>query len=267
MENNSEIYHYGVKGMKWGIRRTAAQLGHVVSKGGRKVRNAISTSYKNRREAKRIKKLMSKPVRKLSSEEYAERMERLAKEKSLLDLQRNVSQLDQKAISAGKKLMQDVLMPAAITAGKTQLTNFLNEKFGEALGMDTKSLVKEIREGKKVLDDLSDNQVNRMSKRAENTGTINKNIFGKKDNNDDDGDGGIDGMQLIKDLASGVIKKSDLSSKEVKAVNKTSDNLQNIDKGIKAINKENDGSENTDDSTSDTSNSEKKNKKKNDGDS
>ena len=23
-----EIYHYGVKGMKWGVRRTPAQLGH-----------------------------------------------------------------------------------------------------------------------------------------------------------------------------------------------------------------------------------------------
>lgn len=25
-----ELYHYGVKGMKWGVIRTAEQLGHIV---------------------------------------------------------------------------------------------------------------------------------------------------------------------------------------------------------------------------------------------
>ena len=32
-ENNTEyeLYHHGVKGQKWGVRRTAAQLGHRVA--------------------------------------------------------------------------------------------------------------------------------------------------------------------------------------------------------------------------------------------
>ena len=254
MEHNSELYHYGVKGMKWGVRRTAAQLGHVVAKGGRKVGNAISTSYKNRREAKRVKKLMSKPVRKLSAEEYSERMDRLAKEKSMLDLQRNVSQLDQKAVSAGKKFMQDILVPAAVNAGKTQLTNFLNEKFGEALGMNTKILLKDIRAGRKTLDDLTDNEISRMSKRAENTGTINKNIFGKKENKDDDDDGGIDGMQLMRDVISGARKQEDLSSKESKVLSKTSDQIQNTKKGMNILGKKDDsGSDSSGSNTSTTS--------------
>lgn len=30
--SNSELYHHGVKGMKWGIRRTPQQLGHKIEK-------------------------------------------------------------------------------------------------------------------------------------------------------------------------------------------------------------------------------------------
>ena len=30
--NNDELYHHGIKGQKWGIRRTAQQLGHIYQK-------------------------------------------------------------------------------------------------------------------------------------------------------------------------------------------------------------------------------------------
>ena len=30
--DNNELYHHGVKGMKWGVRRTPAQLGHDTGK-------------------------------------------------------------------------------------------------------------------------------------------------------------------------------------------------------------------------------------------
>ena len=47
---SDELYHYGVKGMKWGVRRTPAQLGHT-GKRKKKSNNNI-----DREEAKRIVK-------------------------------------------------------------------------------------------------------------------------------------------------------------------------------------------------------------------
>ena len=36
---NTELYHYGILGMKWHVRRTPAQLGHIVSAGHKKMKN------------------------------------------------------------------------------------------------------------------------------------------------------------------------------------------------------------------------------------
>lgn len=66
--NNSapDIYHYGVKGMKWGIRRTPAQLGH---KGSAKHRDPVSRrQYSNARFNYRKQKLTERYNRTFSKE-------------------------------------------------------------------------------------------------------------------------------------------------------------------------------------------------------
>ena len=56
----TELYHYGVKGMKWGIRRTPAQLGHKIGKAaksaGRGIKNAVGKAAESRKAKREAKK-------------------------------------------------------------------------------------------------------------------------------------------------------------------------------------------------------------------
>ena len=69
------LAHYGIKGMKWGVRRTPAQLGHET--GRKKTSN---------RSIKRQRKKDSKNRRKLSDVDLDQRMNRLKKEKEFKKL-------------------------------------------------------------------------------------------------------------------------------------------------------------------------------------
>lgn len=75
---DTELYHYGVVGMKWGIRRTPEELGH-------KKNSKRKTSH----QIKKDRKKASKNRRMLSDEELARRISRLEKEKKLKDLTDN----------------------------------------------------------------------------------------------------------------------------------------------------------------------------------
>lgn len=235
MENN-ELYHHGIKGQKWGIRRfqnkdgsltkaglkrysdsassAASAVGKAIAKGGKKVAEKISEKHAQRKEEKRIENLMSKPIRKLTEEERIERMDRKMKEKELLSLEKNVSDLKSGAMSKGRKFVEDmvtkVAIPSVLDAGQKQLTSFLNKKLSDALGLGDKdtTLVKDLLSGDKQLSDLTDGQINKVGKAAEGWGNALKNFFGKNsDQNDDSSDSGT----LYKDLMSGKLKTSDLN--------------------------------------------------------
>lgn len=98
------LEHYGVKGMKWGVRRTAAQL--------RKSRGDNPKSKSS--------------IKKLSDEELNKRLKRKENEKKLHSLEKTTGQQTAEDIlgGIGKKALKHVGTGVAIYAGK-QLVNVL----------------------------------------------------------------------------------------------------------------------------------------------
>lgn len=51
--DNTQLYHHGIKGMKWGVRRTPAQLGHTIKQ--RKLKKKRAASLEKARQARKEK--------------------------------------------------------------------------------------------------------------------------------------------------------------------------------------------------------------------
>lgn len=263
-EDSDHLEHYGIKGMKWGIRRfqnkdgsltkaglkrysdaaseVASKVGKSITEGGKKLGEAagkavqatkekIVEKHAQRKEEKRVADLMSKPIRKLTEEERAERMERRMKEKELLNLEKNVRDLDSGAMSKGRKFAEDmvtkVAIPAVLNAGEKQLTAFLNKKLGDALGLGEKdtNIISDLLKGDKKLTDLTDKELNTVGKGAESWGNFTKNVLGKNP----DQDGGPT-TTYFRDIMSGKLKLTDLDDKTAKDVSKIVEGASNTEK-------------------------------------
>lgn len=126
-----ELYHYGIKGMKWGVRRTAEQLGHTVK--------SVKSVYDSHKAKKRAKKEAAKAKKrskitnpkKLTTEELNARIKRLQLEKDYNDLVKDTNRTRK-----GKNFVMDILE----SSGKnlfTQVANHYGAKaLNEAIGED-----------------------------------------------------------------------------------------------------------------------------------
>lgn len=136
-----ELYHHGIKGMKWGIRRTKKQLGHKVSKGFKKLKKRVSDKVDEAKTKKAEEKKASRSVKDLSDKELRERVERLALEQRALDLERQISNLTPKQVSAGERFAKEIgskLVSSLGSSASRVAGEYLEKALKDSLGLSKK---------------------------------------------------------------------------------------------------------------------------------
>lgn len=148
MEYNNELYHHGIKGMRWGVRRyqnkdgsltpagqkrRAKLEGELEKLGGQKKSGDGSESSAANRK---------KSISEMSNKELQEYTTRMTLEKNYYDAQRNLaSSMPPKQVSMGEKLakkaLDEVIIPKAMEAGKA----YLDKALKKAIGGDTQDTV------------------------------------------------------------------------------------------------------------------------------
>lgn len=156
---NKELYHYGVKGMKWGVRKDYVKsTGRNISKKAKQLTSNFIAKRKARRAQEEAlakeQRIMKTPVKKLTTSELQERARILSARKQVLDLERSCKQANADTVSAGKnfvkKLGSDMLTPAILGAGKNVLQEYFVKVGKDKLGLSDK-----------------DNPLNSLKKQAE----------------------------------------------------------------------------------------------------
>ena len=137
--DNNELMHYGVPGMKWGVRRTPAQLGRKKTSSSRflleKKKSKTKTKAKAKTKSESSKEETApkkKSVKEMSDDELNAAIRRM-------QLEQTYASLSPQKVSTGKavakRILNNIVVPAAEDVGrqmvKTALTRAGNKTLSE----------------------------------------------------------------------------------------------------------------------------------------
>ena len=137
---NNELYHHGVKGMKWGVKKTPVRS----SSGNTRKRKSNTLSlFKKKKTTRNASVVKSSPtqtksVKDMSDDELRRRIERVR-------LEQQYKQLSPGTVSKGrriaKRVMNNIIVPAAEDLGKQVVKSFMAKGVNKALSLEGDSRV------------------------------------------------------------------------------------------------------------------------------
>lgn len=151
---NYELYHHGVKGQKWGVRKDRAKsTGSRLIKKMKTSAAEFSAKRKARKEEEAIRKreqrIMKTPLKKLTSAELAERAKILQAKQNALNLEKQCKQASKETRGAGKafvgKMLNEALVPAMVDSGKSVLKDYFIKVGKDKLNLNQQDALASLR--------------------------------------------------------------------------------------------------------------------------
>lgn len=161
MADNYELYHHGILGMKWGVRRFQNPDGSLTAEGKLRYRyderkgKYVKLTGKERRAAKkRVKALQKaqaaaaaakanhsprdKKINEMTDKQLEKYITRMANEKRALELRKEVQNLDPKPLTKGQKFVQKYVDGLLVPHLKQNGSQYINKLIELASKSDKK---------------------------------------------------------------------------------------------------------------------------------
>lgn len=107
--DNNELYHFGIKGMKWGIRRTPIQLGHTTKNKNQRKNDRQELNKKAKIDKKKREVLKSRSAKELYKYANLFNTRELQEAYNRLQLERNIQNLFPKEVKKGQNFTKKII--------------------------------------------------------------------------------------------------------------------------------------------------------------